>query len=251
MNCQSYRKSISDAALGMLNASPLAELRIHLTACPECRDRFEAEQRLFAAIDRGVRASVEGTPSADFLAGVRIRLAEERQPVRFRTWWRPAVWSPALALVALAVLILTLWFARRPPRPRVPERVRSTVPAAPAQNPQLPQQMAVVVRPKAGSPTARPHRSASLSTHRPELPRSSESDQSPQLEVLVDPGQKAALAELVRTMHRGADPVGRFEKSVQNEDPLQVQAVQVDAVTVAELQTPKPIGSAADEGKSQ
>ena len=78
-----------------------------------------------------------------------------------------------------------------------------------------------------------------------------ESDQEPLLQVLIDPGQAQALAELVRTMQRGADPVGSVEKSVQNQDPVQVQAVQVGAVTIAELQMATPIGSPADEGKSQ
>lgn len=249
MNCQRYRKWITDAATGHLDASRIERFKTHLAACMQCRRAFEAEQRLFAAIDRGIAARVEGTPSSQFAAGVRMRLNTLEPSRSGIAWERPSVWSPALALAGLAVVLLTLWLAHRTEHPRVAERTHMVPPSAPARQPTAPGQFANVTPSAASLPVTPRHRAASLVARRTVVQHAS-SDQDTQLEVLIDPGQKAAIAELVRTMQRGADPVGTVEKSLQNDDPLQVQTVQVDAVTIAELQRPKPIGAAADEGKS-
>jgi hypothetical protein len=256
MNCQRYRKWIEGAALGSLGAPRLAQLNAHLAACVDCRQAFEAEKRLLAAIDQGMAATVTGSPSAQFAAGVRMRLAHSH-PARLLSWWRTA-WSPAFALAALAVLLLTFWLVRRVQHPRVLQRAQSppqALPARtpePAESPRSPEQMTRTIPPGTARQAAlsrptttsvRPHHQAPAQGNSP--------DQAPEFDVLIDRGEAQALAELVRTMQRGADPVGAVEKSVQSDDPLQVSTVQVDAVTVAELQTPKPIASAADEAKSQ
>jgi hypothetical protein len=83
--------------------------------------------------------------------------------------------------------------------------------------------------------------------HRPAEARSDASDQAPQFEVLIDPGQAAALAELYQTMQRGADPVALSGESAPDEKPLKVQDVEVRPVAIAELQPLKPIEPAAQE----
>ena len=264
MNCQ--WKWIREAALGTLDASRLALFNAHLDRCVACRGAFEAERRLLAAIDQGIVTRVQGAPSAQFAAGVRARLSclgarascspltgslERAGRPRSQAWWRPTVWSPALALGALAILLLTLWLVRPTSRPRVPERVRSTTPAAPTEKPRLPEQMAAAARPKTGSPTARPHKVGGHAAHRTVLPQSSESGETSQLEVLVDPGQAKALGDLVRTMQRGMDPVGLASQSAKAEDPIRVPAIEVKPVVIAQLEPPKPLKPPADERDSQ
>jgi hypothetical protein len=255
MNCRPYRKWIEEAALGTLGAARLAQLKAHLAACVECRQAFETEKGLLAAIDQGMAARVTGSPSAQFAAGVRMRLAQQQAAQR-RSWWRTA-WSPAFALAALAVVLLTFWLVRRAQHTSVPQRAQSTPQALPARKPEsaetpkIPEQMTRTIPPVIAGQTAPRHRTTSVQPHQRVSAQGNSPDQAPEFEVLIDPGEAQALAELVRTMQRGADPVGAVEKSVESDDPLQISTVQVDAVTIAELQTPKPIGSAADEAKSQ
>ncbi|HEV2383201.1 MAG TPA: hypothetical protein VG206_25830 [Terriglobia bacterium] len=269
MNCQRYRKWIDEAALGMLEASRLAHLNSHLAACVTCRQAFEAEQDLLAAIDQGIVTRVQGAPSANFATGVRMRLdslgaraslrsaqgglcppltgsVERAGRPRSQAWWRPSVWSPALALAALPVVLLTLWFVRRAPHPRAPGRVRVAAPAMPSHKPSVLKQMTTVV-PREALPVRRPAQATGARSHRARQAYGDLPDQAPRLEVLVEPGQAAALAELYRTMQRGADPIGPGEAPAKTEDPLQVKAVEVKPVVIAEVQPLKPIEPAAQE----
>lgn len=247
MNCQG--KWIREAALGTLDASRLALFSAHLAACVTCRQAFEAEQRLLAAIDQGIMTRVQGAPSANFAAGVRARLSclgarascppltgslERQGRPRSQAWWQPAFWSPALA--ALIVVLLTLWFVRRTPHPRAPERARSTAPITPTQKPQLPEQMAGVIRPKAGSPMARRVRPKIALAHRTAEARSGASDQAPHLEVLVEPGQWPAIVAAYRAAQSGrVDAESLADKTAQDEPPISLKPVEIPPVTVAEL----------------
>jgi hypothetical protein len=259
MNCKCYRKRIREAALGTLEDSRLALFNAHLAECVTCRQAFEAEQRLLAAIDQGIVTRVQGAPSANFATGVRMRLdslgaraslrsaqgglcppltgsLERAGRPRSQAWWRPSVWSPALALAVLAAVLLTLWFVRRTPHPRAPERARSTAPITPAQEPQLPEQMASVIRPKAGSPMARRVRPTIALAHRPAEARSGASDQAPHLEVLVEPGQWPAIVAAYRAAQSGrVDPESLADKTAQDEPPISLKPVEIAPVTVAEL----------------
>ena len=51
MNCERYKASLTDAALGALEPARDAELRAHLADCAACRAALEKEQRLAMAID--------------------------------------------------------------------------------------------------------------------------------------------------------------------------------------------------------
>jgi hypothetical protein len=255
MNCQG--KWIREAALGTLDASRLALFNAHLDTCAECRDAVEAERRLLAAIDQGIVARVQGTPSPEFAAGVRARLSclgarascppfvasAERagrprsQAVRLRYWWRAPAWSRTLAVAALAALLLIVWFMGRKPHPRASERAHIAAPRAPT--PQTPsrEQMTRLIPPQASARGADRVRQA----------HGVVSDQGPHLEVLVDPGQAPALAELYRTMQRGSDPLGLGDQSAREEDPSQAKLIEVHPMAIAQLQPLKAMEPAAVE----
>jgi hypothetical protein len=263
MNCQG--KWIREAALGTLDASRLALFNAHLDTCAECRDAVEAERRLLAAIDQGIVARVQGTPSPEFAAGVRARLSclgarascppfvasAERagrprsQAVRLRYWWRAPAWSRTLAVAALAALLLIVWFMGRKPHPRASERAHIAAPRAPT--PQTPsrEQMTRLIRPQAPARAARMRRVGSAPAHRVRQAHGVVSDQGAHLEVLVQPGQAAALAELYRTMQRGTDPVGLDDQSARAEDHSQAQPVEVHPMAIAQLQPLKPMEPAS------
>jgi hypothetical protein len=244
MNCERFQEWIEEAALGVLDASRRAQLDTHLEACAQCRARFGAEQKLFAAIDQGIAARVQGNPSAEFAARVRMRLADERERVGFRFWWKPAAWIPIMAGAALALLVLTVWFVRRPVHPPGREMARI------ASRPSTP---APVARTNGSSEQARlkPPRSASAPRPRYTSAGVSRADRrrqaspetkQPQLQVQIQPGQWAAVNSLYRAGQAGLLK-GAQDQPASPEQPLQVKPVEISPLVVAELQDPKPVGT--------
>jgi hypothetical protein len=244
MNCQDYREWIEDAALGAIDNARRAQLDTHLAECPECCRAFEAAQKLYAAIDQGVAARVEGKPSADFAARVRMRLAGEGEKAQLR-WWRRSIWIPALGSAVLALLLLSIWIARRPGGQRQPTKqiARTTAPAATSASNVRPPEQAKVARPPAAP--AAPRRSARVSTptsqNRPRR-QSTPDSEAPPLQVQVQAGQWAAVTSLYRAGQAGRLE-GAAEASAAAEQPLQVKPVEVPPLVVAEIQDPKPVGS--------
>jgi len=249
MNCQDYQEWIEDAALGaiagVIDHTRRAQLDAHLAACSECRREFEAAQRLYVAIDRGVAAGVEGVPSADFAERVRMRLAAESERAQLR-WWRSAIWIPALGTAALALVLLTLWIARRPAGQRLQapkqQTVQSLAPtSAPPSNMKAPEQ-ARVTRPPATPVVPRQLSRASGAAPQNRRPEAAPDSQAPQLQVQIQPGQWAAVKSLYRAGQDGSlkDVAAAAATS---EEPLQVKPVEVPPLVIAELQDPQPVGS--------
>jgi anti-sigma factor RsiW len=245
MNCQSYREWIEETALGAIagpiDASRRVQLHAHLAACPECRRAFEAAQKLYAAIDRGVAARVEGMPPGNFAARVRMRLADESERAEVRFWWRPAIWIPALGTAALALLLLTIWIARRPGEQRSqPPRQQATQTAL--SKPESP----VSVKPSEQASVTRPPSAWSARRPSPASPRRGAAccgpdSGAPQLQVQIQPGQWAAVTSLYRAGQSGK--VNETAEDVPADQPLRVTPVEVPPLVVAELQDPKPVGS--------
>jgi len=260
MNCQDYQQWIEDAALGAIagriadeiDGSRRAQLDAHLAACPECHRAFEAAQKLYAAIDEGVAARVEGMPSGDFAARVRMRLADERERAQLR-WWRPGIWIPALGSAALALLLLSIWIARRPNEHRhyPPQQQIAHTPVAPkpaSPGSVTPPEQASVTRPPA-TPAA-PRRSRVAGATRQSRERKSSPDSgAPQLQVQVQPGQWAAITSLCRAGQSGK--VNETAKDVPADQPLQVKPVEIPPLVVAEIQDPKPVGSEPESTNDQ
>ncbi|HEY6290090.1 MAG TPA: zf-HC2 domain-containing protein [Terriglobia bacterium] len=247
MNCEPYRKWIKAAVLGGLDASHRAQLEAHLTGCPCCRTSFEAEQRLLAAIDQGLAASLEERPSPEFAARVRMRLAEEGQRMRAETGWPAGFWIPAsvVGLAALAALILAIgsgWHARTAPQP-AKQMARATAPGRPASMAGLPSVGTEKASPTfASSPTqehgshiaGRPGRARKRGPDRLE-------DQPPQFQILVEPGQWRAIVAAYRAAQSGrADNDSLTHQPFADEQPVEVKPVEIEPIVVAELYPAKP-----------
>ena len=106
ISCDQCREKLS-GALAHGEGARSSEMATHLRDCAGCREFYEGQVHLFAAMDAGLRTMVnEGVP-ASLLAGVRARV--EQAPTLGN--WRRVSWvGPAAAavLVALAPAISQL-----------------------------------------------------------------------------------------------------------------------------------------------
>ena len=223
MDCEGYRESLMDAALGAIAPRHEAELRSHLASCPACRAELEAQQQLVAAIDQGVAASVAGEPSASFAARVRQRLAEERLPAR--SW--AVRWAP-VAAGALAVLVLvTVWLVRR--EAPVPEVSRSPAIAQPPQQAESPGEVSAsgaVPSPPAERPpqSAPAHRGSSGA---PLVARAG------RLEVLVPPGEQETVLRFYAAVWSGRVDVSAV---LAPPKPLELEELKISPLEVPPLE---------------
>jgi hypothetical protein len=172
MSCARFADAILEHALG--EPAP-AELQSHLRGCAACSAALERERQLAGRLDGELRAALDVAPSAALLPRVRARAAAhaERRSSPWLRWLLPVAAAAAtLALVAWLRQPTTL-----PPGPaaaaRVEPRRETPAPLAPV----------VVARTRSAKPSP---------AARPADP-----------EVLVPPGQEAALLRFVATMRSG------------------------------------------------
>lgn len=247
MNCRDYTGWIEVAALGALDASRRAQLDEHLALCPQCRAAFDAERKLVAAIDRGLLAGVEGKPSMELAARVRMRLAEQGERAGSSAFWRPAAWIQVMAGAALALLLLMAWFGRRPAKQHQPAQ-QAAGPVTPPRKPPgiaTPPQQARLMPP--GKPLSGVRRAPTVVV-RPAHARRGQPDadtEAPQLQVQVQPGQWAAVKSLYRAGQDGRLNGSDADIPVPADQLLEVTPVNLALLVIAELQEPKPVG--ADE----
>lgn len=247
MNCKRYQDTIREAALGTLSAARSMELNAHLVGCARCRSEFEREQRLIAAVNRGLAASVSGQPSPELAARVRMRLAvgEERTARRTPwTWSPPALWIP-VSVAVLSALLLAVWFVRRPSDLPGPETARiasrPTAPGPVARMNGSSEQTRLTPQPRTPSgpgPRSQPAGASRADRRRQASPET----QQPRLQVQIQPGQWAAVTSLYRAGQAGLLK-GAQDQPASAEQPLQVKPVEVAPLVVAELQDPKPVGT--------
>jgi hypothetical protein len=148
----------------------------------------EGEERLVADIAASLETAMSAQPSADFLARVRGRVAEERD--RAATRW-PASLSGAAASVAIALAVIGAISLGRVLRSGPDFGAAPTVPAAPVAAAEAPSSGMTVpsVLPTPAAPTR----------HVPEARTLAERSGPKGMlgaNVLVDPGQREALAYL-------------------------------------------------------
>ncbi|HEX5483680.1 MAG TPA: hypothetical protein VFZ08_13740 [Terriglobia bacterium] len=107
MDCERYENLIADAALRALDSARGVELQNHLVSCAHCRAEFERERRLVESIDRKIVEAFAVEPSPDFVARIRLSIAQAEMPsASLGSLWfglRPHVWLAAAFVGVLAV----------------------------------------------------------------------------------------------------------------------------------------------------
>jgi anti-sigma factor RsiW len=104
MSCRAMREELNNAlAAGRANAVE-REISSHFRTCGGCREYYDAQIKLYEALDSGVRKLVENTAPPALLPGVRERLAEA-DPQPNRAWVRALVPSTVALLIASGLLL--------------------------------------------------------------------------------------------------------------------------------------------------
>lgn len=241
MNCKQCQARIKEAALGPLDVRRHAALNAHLAGCVNCQRKFDAERQLVAAIDWGLADSLNHQPSPEFAARVRIRLAAEGERGLPRTSWAFNAWA-SVGVAALAVLIVAIWLLHRAPPPHRVKRAAAsgglTQATAPTKTASLARPL-TLVSPQESS-LCQAGKDKPLREHR----RFSQKNRAPQFQVLVQPGQWAAITELYRAAQSGrvdASSLGR--KAAEDEQPIEVKPVEIKPLVFGKVQDAKPLDS--------
>lgn len=120
MSCKQYEGLITESAAGALDkcgAEREAELRGHLAECPQCREGFERQRRLAAAIDRTLERSMAVEPSPNLVSQVRQRIAANANRSKASFWLAipTARWVAVAFACAAVVAGMTIWRSRQSP----------------------------------------------------------------------------------------------------------------------------------------
>jgi hypothetical protein len=225
MPCEDYREAlIKTAATGV---APSREFCSHLDACASCRTAFAEELQLFAAIDSGVRATANSEVPLSFLPRMHARLADAAAPQRR--------WMPSLIFAGAAAAIALLAFTAT--RPRHSRRDDSAK--------QIPVTSSREVQGTPADPDAAGFPAIEASSHpnhRQPLRNSSTlhatASTSAQLEVIVPPSEREALAHFISTMQEGSGATVALVNPVPNkkDEPMSVKPLVIAKLEVKPLE---------------
>lgn len=104
MPCQRYKDALIEAAAS--GAAPSGELRTHLAGCASCLAAFAQEQSLFAAMDAGLRMTVNAEVPPSLLPRVSAGLDQVSVAPRVR-WLQPLVFASGSVALILMVFLMT------------------------------------------------------------------------------------------------------------------------------------------------
>lgn len=240
MPCETHREALTGALAAAAGSAPVltGELRAHVEACPACRAFLADEQRLFAAIDSGLRVAANAELPASFLPRIRVALNE---PQVRRHSWLPLGAALASAALVLIVVFFARAYARHISEPNSQANAVARV-AAPAEAPLLP-------APAVASQTqAAPHPSRRRTSH-VALASAAPRDE---LRVLIPPGEKEAVDALLMALRTGAVK-GDILVAGKTEKPSQDGALLPLSISPIEIQPLAPISeeSAPDGEKTR
>ncbi len=222
MACERYREDLLGTAAGWLEPEREMRFDAHRRVCPACREEFERQQRLFAALDEGLHAQVNDELPAGFAARVRVRMKEQSAPgMRWRPPWVPA-WRAIAGVAALAAalfIVHVLRDVRTPANPptlvatKGPPRGTATAAATPP--------------PAAAVHTANSHVHLRLQRLTAKL--------APP-EVLLPPGHQQAMARLVEGLRAGEVQGEMLLAENAKLRPVQIAPLEIDAIELKPLE---------------
>ena len=219
MFCEPYRQALMDGAAG---AEVPPRALAHLAVCTACTEAFASERTLFERIDGELAKSLDADVPASLVSRVRLAVRDER--VSGRSWigsmW---TWGPVTAAAALAIFLLM---------PRIFPPV-ATSPPQPGATPPVSTQTI------ASAASAHPTPSADIPRHelpkRP-LPVAATKTLVPAApEVVVAPGEEAALLKYAAFLRRRAD-LAQSVASSENQKPLAIQPLEIGVLQAEAIQ---------------
>jgi Putative zinc-finger len=242
MTCKRFDDWIKDAVHNSLSPRREAELRAHMSICADCRQLFAQEQRLVGAIDRALTECFDREPLPDFAARVRICLSEEHKVSQSRAKSVSGMWLPAgaLGILLLVVFLIIFWSFNWPTSFRRSALTQSrTMPAA---NPTFNK------RPKPGNhvsivaPQSHGLRALRAVAHANNFNKTVPERRPPDTQVLVHPGQWAAIVQLSlaaqsRPVFRGSSIV----ETAKRQEPVEIKPFEIKAVNVEPVEI-EPVG---------
>ena len=224
MACERYREEVLGAAAGWLEPEGEIRLHAHLRACSACREEYDQQKCLFAALDQGLRERVSEELPVGFAARVRARVNEESAPRRqWFSRWVPA-WGTVAAAAVLAAGLFVIHLIRRdaggPEKQPAPVaiNVAPNKPAEPAQ----------------AHPAKTPDKSLALQPNRVRTVSVPVMITGP--EVLLPAGQKRAMARLVEGLRNGKVQGEMLLAETRELQPLQISALEFDPVELKPLE---------------
>lgn len=220
MSCERYAEAIADAAA---SAAPAVELERHLGECASCRQELAALREALGLADSALGEIAAAEPSPGLR--VRIRQAAVENDARVPVAWR-WLWPATAAVLLLVAVAAGFWRAGgSAPAPRVA--------------------VAVTLQPP---PVVRSEGSVGRSTHplaaAGQAPaRSGATGRHPHLaepEVLVPPGQRAALLRFVALVQRerlapaSLMAAGEPSADLAEPPPIQIRPLEIVPLDPAE-----------------
>ena len=247
MACERYEDALkqmaTDAArsaeaprLGAPRVEP--ELEAHLAGCARCREELDALRRTLALVDSELHQLVAVEPSLDLAARIRRATADVEEQATGRPAW---LW-PALAAAA-ALLLAVAFLARREPSQPPIATAESRVPhVAPTPEPPRPapsELAATPVPPPLVATSRAAPQAVPRAVPRADAPsRDSRSSNPPaEPEVLVPPGEQAALLRLAALVTRqGAVPPVLSSVNQASPDLALPRAIDAESIEIKPLE---------------
>jgi hypothetical protein len=196
MRCDRYDTDLTAGAAG---EAITRDLEAHLEGCVGCRERLAEKRALLESVDRVLRMDLDVQPSPALRHRVITRVAEtERERRRIV----PGVAAAALAAGLIIVLVAGAWARRRSATPLESSAVAISL-GFPARDAVTPETHPPLLIPSTPRPlvAAKPH--AVRSGSRSVVAREAFVREP---EVLVPPGQEAALRRFVAVLRDGSAP---------------------------------------------
>ena len=220
MPCEKYQEVLIDLAAS--GAEPVGVVRSHLDGCAPCRTYLKEQETLLAAVDSGVRQTVNAPVPASLLQRFGARLAQQTAPRHSQS----ARWIYAgAALAAAAILVLFLL-----PNLRSPSNKQRSPVASSAQH---------AIAAQKANPTA-PLKAATRAVQQPGK-RSRTPVPSPEPEVLVPPDERIAFERFLSDLNGREELAAAIVKPIhaqpeQRVIPLDTPDVETAALAVEPIQ---------------